>query len=450
MVSRSTPEAGVSAHALRPRGTRAQAVDIVRHARIVGRGSELIVRDRYLREHRYAVGQGGIVRAVFIPPTDPAAGAKRLSADRWGVVDFQGADGQAIVRVPLGEWLPEAGLIGLIDLSPKECLDRTGLRTLVAELGIPLEEKAESADSSAVATDSGARPDRAVHRELPVWHNWVRGIGALVWFVFFLVIPMTGSGNRGTAVTAVVGLLLIPTADLVALYVFWLRNRRSAALFEGAETIAPSPEPRAGATRRFCDTAVVRILPGDVVLTNTLGEERWVSRGGAHGVTRLVRLLDPSSGAVLGVDFRDRGNATRALLPWQWWFAGPAGSEAWSRLVAALGVPVSDEKVKRGQSADPWWRGHGMATDARRMSPIPAKKARQATSWHSSVVGSGEPIVVPLFSVIPLIGLTSDRSLAQVAGALAALTIVFELAPVISHQLLSRFKLDRPVGPESP
>ncbi|WP_406443248.1 hypothetical protein OHB14_30190 [Streptomyces sp. NBC_01613] len=424
-------------------------MDIVRHARVYGRDGELVVRNRHLRERVHLLGDGGIVRAVFAPPAGTDANTRGASADRWGVVDFQGTDGKVILRIPLAEWLPEAGLVGLISLSPKECLERTGLPSLVAGLGIPLDESVPSPESPSGDENSGTRPDRLVHRDLPAWHSWIRGIGILVWFAFLLIIPMTGNGNRWTVFTASVGLLLVPGADLALRVLVWSRSRRDRIL-AGAEVVVPSPGSGAAATRRFCGTAAVQVLAGDVVLTDTLAEERWLPRGGARGVTRLVRLLDPWSGAVLGVEFRDRRNAVRALLPWQPWFAGPGGSEAWSRLVAALGVPVSDEKTKRGRGTEPWWTDHTMAADARKMSPLPAKEARRGTSWRSSVIGGGEPIVVPILSLLPLIGLASTRGIAQVTGALAAMTIVAELVPVISHHLISRFKLDRPVEPELP
>ncbi|MEU6176397.1 hypothetical protein [Streptomyces coeruleorubidus] len=384
---------------------------------------------------------------MVVPPPEPPSGAKTVSADRWGVVDFLDADRKVVLRVPLAEWLPEAGLVGLIDLNPRECLDRTGMRALVADLGIPLDETASS-DSLRTDTDSGSPPDRAVHRELPVWYNWVRGIGFLVWFIFLLVIPMTGNGSRWTVLTAAAGLLLVPGANLVVRCLLWSRVRKSDTSLADAEVITPSPEAGAGATYRFCDTAAIRVLPGDVVLTNTVGEERWIPRGSAHGVARVVRLLDPSSGSVLGVEFRDNRNAMRALLPWQWWFAGPQGPENWARLVGALGVPVSDEKTRGGLESGTTWQGYVMATDARKMSPMDAKEARRATGWHSSVIGSGEPIVVPIFSLLPLIGVTSSQAIGQVTGILAALTIAAELLPVLSLHLVSRVKLDRAIEPE--
>ncbi|WP_330306565.1 MULTISPECIES: hypothetical protein [unclassified Streptomyces] len=420
----------------------------MRHARFYGRGKELIVRDRQSRERRYTVGEGGIVRAVFVPPADSGTAVKGPSADRWGVVDFEGADEKTILQVPLAEWLPEAGVVGLLHLSPSQCLDRTGLRRLVTDLGIPLKESPEPGQRSE-DQPSAARPDHAVHRDLPAWHNWARGIGMLVWFVSFLVVPMTGNGSAWTALVASAALLLVPGADLVVRLAQRSRGRKDTSL-AGAEIVVPDPEAGGGATRRFCGTAAVRVLPRDVVLTDTLGAERWIPRGGVYGVSKLVRLTHPTSGAVLGVEFRDGANASRALLPWAWWFAGPQGQEAWSKLVTALGVPVSDEKVRHAQKADTWWQNHELAADARRMSPMDAKEARTETSWHSSVIGGGEPIIVPVFAALLLPQLVSDDWPSRVAGVLAALTVVAELAPVVAHQLTARLNLDRPAAPESP
>ncbi|MHC3474481.1 hypothetical protein ACYF6T_38110 [Streptomyces sp. 7R007] len=381
-------------------------------------------------------------------PTDTETGASRSPGDAWGAVEFQGSDGQPILRVPLSEWLPETGLIGLLELSPEECLERTGMRLLVSHLRIPWGEAETTAPSGRTNKENPGRPDRAIHQDLPVWHNWVRGIGMLLWFTFFLLLPMAGAGSGWTVLTAITGLFLLPGADLLVRLLLWSRRRKDVSL-EEAEVIVPSPEPGAGATRRFCDTAAVRVLPGDVVLTNTVGEERWLPRHTAQGVTHLARMLDPSSGTVLGVELRDRAGAARALLPWQWWFVGPSGPQNWNRLVAALDVPVSDEKAQRSQPGSHWWTGHLMAADARQMAPIDAKEARRETSWHSAVVGDGEVIVVPIFSLIPLAGFGSGHALAQAAASLAALTILAELVPVISHRLNSRCRLDRPIDPES-
>ncbi|WP_437071069.1 hypothetical protein [Streptomyces sp. enrichment culture] len=417
-------------------------MDVVRHARVYCRstdgGRELVVRDRNRREQRYPVGEGGIQRAAFA--AGPESGAK-TSAARWGVVSFEDARGRVIVQLTLADWLPEAGVVGLIDVSPRECLTRTGLPALAEALGIPLTESPVAPEGSG-SDGSGSRYDRVVLRELPVWHGWVRGLGLLAWFLLFLVVPMTGSGSRWTLLASAAGLLLVPGGDLATRFSLWWRRRASAPR-NVVTVIGPSPERGASTTRRFQETAAVRILPSDVVLTNTVGQERWLPRDGAHKVARLVRVMDPSSGSPVGVEFRDRHGSARALLPWRWWFAGPAGAENWSQLVAVLGLPTVDE-TPRGLSAERW----AMASDARLMAPLNAEEARRRTGWPARVIGGGEPIVITAFALFPLMGLGSDKGVAQVAGLLGAMTVLGELAPPIVHQLTSRLKLDRPERPE--
>jgi hypothetical protein len=420
---------------------------VVRHARVYRRGSELIVRDGRLRERGYPVGDGGIARAVFVPPPDSGAAPKTPSADRWGVIDFRGADERTILRIPLAEWLPEAGLVGVLDLGPAQCLDRTGLRRLVTDLGISLEESPEPGARPKAET-SGPRPERAAHRELPAWHNWARGVGMLVWFVFFLVIAATGHANAWTALLAAAGLALVPGSDLAVRVPQRRRDRRDTSLAR-ATVVLPAPEETAGVTRRFTRTAAVRVLPEDVVLTDTLGGERWIARGGKHGVSSLVRLTDPKSGAVLGVELRDGTNVARALLLWRWWFAGPQGRETWSRLVSALGVPVSDETVRPSGQPEEWWQRHALAADARMMSPMDPAEARSETRRNTSVGSGAEPLIVALFGLLLVPQLASDEWPARVAGALAVLTVVAELASVLTLQVASRIRLDRPAAPES-
>ncbi|MFJ8198001.1 hypothetical protein [Streptomyces sp. NPDC096152] len=85
-----------------------------------------------------------------------------------------------------------------------------------------------------------------------------------------------------------------------------------------------------------------------------------------------------------------------------------------------------------------------------KFSPIEGNEARRATSRYSSVIGEGEAIVVPVLSLLFLLGLFSHQLTAQVVGALAALTVIAELGPALGHQFTSRFKLDRPADREPP
>lgn len=235
-------------------------------------------------------------------------------------------------------------------------------------------------------------------------------------------------------------LLLIPASDGVVRITAWWRNRRSDS-FAGALVLRPSPE--AGATRRFVRTASIRVLPGDVVLTNVVGEERWLGRAGAHGVARLVRLIDPTSGEPLAVEFQDRSGEARALLPWKHWFAGKQGRDRWAELRAAAEVPFADEKLRNAKNVSVWWQGHILSADVRKMSPMRGKEARKETDWHRSVIGRNELLALPLFSAVLLAGLFSDETPAFLSGLLSAVTIAAALGPVVASALVSRFSYDK-------
>uniref|UniRef100_A0AAU2A185 Integral membrane protein n=1 Tax=Streptomyces sp. NBC_00093 TaxID=2975649 RepID=A0AAU2A185_9ACTN len=441
--------------ALRPKGMKAPGLDAVRNARVFADGNNLVVRNRRGRERRYPVGDGGIRQAVFFPPADIWETTTKWPTARWGVVVFQDAEGRYVLRVPLAQWLPEAASTGTADLSPQDCLSRTGIKQLSDRLGIPLSESAKPWGREVIGSPGGGRYESASEADLPVWNGWARGIGMFGWLIALVVsFTLEGTGSWGLVVAAG-ALFLLPASDVVVRALAWWRKRGDTRLAD-AVVITPSPEPGAGATRRFLETAAVRVLPGDVVLTNTLGEERWYARRGAHGIARLVRLTHPKTGAHLGVELRDGAGQARALLPWRYWFAGPDGERRWSELVAALELPVSEEKFKpagnvgrRTGTPELWYRAHELAGDARKMAPIDSKAARRATSWNESVIGGGEVIVLPMFSALLLVGLFSDRAPGQAAGVLSALTIVAVWGPAVAHQLASRLTQDRPCVSET-
>jgi hypothetical protein len=428
---------------VRPAGMRPHSAHVVRRARLYASGSSLVVRDARCQERRYAVGVGGIRRVVFLPPEDVWGIVQKRPADRWGVLVFKGDDERDLLHVPLAGWLPEATSIGALDLRPHNCLSRTGLRGLVERLGIPLEEGPMFLSASGVPDDGReGRPYRALYAELPGWHTWARGVGLFGWFIA-LVIGFATELSWALPVAAG-SLFLLPAADAVVRIRAWWRNRRHRRHVEKTE-ITPSPATGCGGTRRFLRTASVGVLAHDLVLINALGEERWLGRAGAHGVARLVRLIDAATGEPLGVEVRDREGEVRALLPWRFWFAGPQGSDGWAALVGALGVPVSDQKYQKSRAVQPWWQGHQLAGDARKMSPMEGKAARKQIGWYRSVVGANEPVVLPFFSAVLLFGLFSDVVPVFLAGLLSALTVVFSLGPAVASALVSRISYDRTV-----
>ncbi|CAL9541589.1 hypothetical protein SUDANB15_04224 [Streptomyces sp. enrichment culture] len=428
---------------VRPAGMPPHNAHVVRRARLFADGHALVVRDFRLRERRYAVGADGIRRAVFFPPGDLWETVQKRPSERWGVLVFKGEDGRDILHVPLAAWLPEAGVVGALELRPSACLGRTGLRALATELGIPLEESDEPFGPGTRDGGQRGRPDRADHAELPRWHSWVRGLGMFGWIV---AVVMAFAADLVWAMPVAAGaLFLLPASDIAVRIGAWWRNRRQNAFAEAVE-IRPSPEAGGDATERFLRTAVVRVLPHDIVLTDTLGEERWLARVGEHGVARLVRLVVPTTGEILGVEFRDRNGDGRALLPWNHWFAGPQGDEHWDELVRALNVPVSDVKHEQTEGAKDWWQGLMLAAEVRVMSPMGAGEARKQTDWYRSVIGRNELLSLPLFSAVLLAGIFSDMGPAILAGCLSALTITVVLVPSLISALVSRFWYDRALG----
>ncbi|MFE2436130.1 hypothetical protein [Streptomyces sp. NPDC059409] len=431
---------------VRPGGMPAHSTHVVRRARLYADGPDLVVRDARYQEQRYAVGAGGIRRAVFFPPQDVWGIAQNRPADRWGVLVFKDSGGRDLLHVPLAAWLPEAEGIGALDLRPHKCLGRTGLKQLVESLGIPLEESLEPVTASGVPDDGrGSTPHRSVHAESPCRRGCVKGVAIFGWFIA-LVIGIAADLTWAMPVAAG-ALFLLPAGDAVVRVRAWWRNRQHGRLVKNTE-IRPSPAAGSGGTRRFLRTASLCVSPHDVVLTNTLGEERWIGRAGTHGVARLVRLVDATTGEPLGVEVRDGENEVRALLPWRFWFAGPQGSDGWTALAGVLGVPVSEEKYRQPKDAQQWWQDHALAADARKMSPMKGKDARKQSGWYNSVAGTEELLTLPFFSALLLVGLFSDEAPMILAGCLSALTVALVLGPAAVSMLFSRLSYDRALDAE--
>lgn len=438
---------------LRPKGMCSPALDVVRSARVHAQGKTLVVKDRRAREKRYPVGGEGIRRAVFFPPADVWETTMKHPSARWGVLVFVDAEGRYVLQVPLAQWLPEAGVIGTARMKPLDCLSRTGLKKLVDELRIPMTVSEKPWGREVFASPGGGRYDCAGSTGQLLWHAWIRGIGIFGWFFALVFAISTGGGQGWGFLFAAVALFLLPGSDVAVRVLAWWRTRGDERLAH-ARVISPSPEPGAGATRRFRETAAVQILPGDVVLTNTLGEERWYALRGTHGIARLVRLTHPKTRAYLGIELRDGDGRARGLLPWRWWFAGLVGEQRWTEFVEALQLPVSEEifrpanTTRHTENPDLWWEHHELGRDAERMSSLPGKAVRRATSGH---IGKGwdEAIVIPLFSAFLLAGVFSESPMARAVGLFSAFTIAAVLGPPLLHHLSSRLVHDRHDARES-
>ncbi|WP_405817423.1 hypothetical protein OG241_23065 [Streptomyces sp. NBC_01390] len=448
MAEQSKGEKMLPEPVLRPSGMRFPTLDVVRNARVYADEETLVVRDRRGREKRYPIGGEGIRGAIFFPPADVWETTMKHPAARWGVLIFVDAEGRYVLQIPLAQWLPEAGVIGTARLRPLECLSRTGLKQLVDTLGVPMTESETPWGREVFTSPGGGRYDWAGNTGHILWHSWLRGIGIFGWFIALVVAFSGGDGYGWVLLVAAGALFLVPGSDVVVRALAWWRTRGDGQLARAC-VIAPSPEPGAGATRRFRETAAVRILPGEVVLTNTFGEERWYALGGTHGIARLVRLTHPKTRADLGVELRDGDGRARGLLPWRWWFAGSVGEQHWAELVEAFQLPVSQEAFRpadnpsHADNPDFWREKHELGRDAEKMSPVHGKAVRRATIWQAGK-GGNEPLLIPIFSALLVGGLFAESALGRAVGIVSALTIVAVLGPSVVHQLTSRLFWDRP------
>ncbi len=219
----------------------------------------------------------------------------------------------------------------------------------------------------------------------------------------------------------------------------------------GLVRIAPRPPPGAGASVRFCRTAAVRLQQRDVVIVDSLGDERWLPREGAHRVSRLVRVLDNPDRTPLGVELRGPDDQVRAALPWRWWFGGESGQERWTELVGALGCPVDDRVVDKGRS---WPKDPVAAADAVYLAPLPVKSARRVSRFPDSVLGGAGSLILGLASAFSLAaGLSvvgSRRTVGEVVAVLAGLALCGFVIPLVVHHLSSTLRLDRFAAGQDP
>ncbi|WP_432093752.1 hypothetical protein [Streptomyces sp. bgisy100] len=373
--------------------------------------------------------------------------ARRMPpAGQWGCLEFQNAEGRRILRIPLVEWLPESVSPGARPEKGSDLLQLTGASALVKALGIPLETARRLDDPLLSHSVRGADTDPYLGRALPVWHSVLRGSALAVWLLCFFAALAWGDSAPWLGAAAAAAFALPCLADL------WLRlTARSAARNGGPAaqaSFSPSPAPGSGATRRFCETAEIRVHPTDLVLVDSLGQERWLPRTGAHAPERLVRVLDAGKGVPVGAELRTRSGQVRAALPWAPWFGGPDGEARWTEFGPAAGLSVEDrtDGARKGSAS---WPAHGLARgDAEAMGPLDATTARTGSDFVLTVLGDKNLFILPGFGVATLgIGLKllgADPAAGLVTTALAALALCASLGPTLAHQLNSRLRLDRP------
>lgn len=443
--------AGIAEPALRPAARRPPGLDVVRHARIYRDGRELVVRSPHGTERRQAIGTGGIRRAVHadLLGLDAARQMGLPLTGRWGVVDLQDGDGRTVWRIPLAEWLPESALLEPHPLRGEKLLERTGLAGLLKESGIPVHRVHEPDDPLLAGSSGGGDKDIRFYDTVPVWHSVARGTGMLLWAVAFLLGLMLRDSAPWLLALAGVALLALPVATATLRLRARGKERRDDLGVRAR--LSPCPPNGAGATARFCTTAMVRVQSADIVLVDSLGGERWLPRSGPHSVDRVVRFLAPGDGTPLGVELQGSGGQVRAALPWKWWFGGAEGGARWTEFVAAVGRPLDDRPLGKGKQ---WPQDQLARADSVQMAPVEAKEARRITSFHGGVIGDSTAFLVPLFSLLTLgAGLSvtgAHPAIGWLVVASGALAFCGTAGPDISHSLRSRLRLDRPAQGQAP
>ncbi|MEU3460227.1 hypothetical protein ABZ721_09740 [Streptomyces sp. NPDC006733] len=444
----------VAEPALRPSARRHPGLDVVRNARIHRDGQDLVVRARDGRERRYAIGSGGIERAVHMDAVGPWIDGSMAVPPRpgtWGFVELQDADGKLVLRIDVEPWLPESPVLG--GLRPDRgfrILELTGLAALLRDAGVPLHTVHDREDPTVARSGGGSATYADPGRLLPRWNTLGRGLATAVWFLAFaLALFPVGKPPRELWVVMAAAALVMPVLNLAARLQARLRERGAA--HPVASRIAPDPAPGSGASVRFCATAAVRVQERDIVLVDSLGQERWLARSGPHRVAALVRVLDNANGAPLGIEFQGPGGEVRAVLPWDPWFGGPEGEARWTELRGATGRGADDRRQGRKQ---PWPATAVGQADVGLLTSLPAATARKASRFPASVHGGGgtwQAIAMAAFSLLGCVPMIADHPRAGLTGTvLAALALGGTLVPLAAHSLHSHLRLDRPAPGQGP
>ncbi|MER5973404.1 hypothetical protein ABT112_27370 [Streptomyces sp. NPDC002055] len=432
-------------HALRPFAQRTPNLDTVRISRIYWDGSSLVFRTPEGNEKRYPAGGAGISRAVHIELPGEDAFKRLRPAGDWGVVEFQNAEGARLFRLPLMEWLPEAPMPGSRPNKGGDLLELTGLSALLKEAGIPLRTVTDLDDPVLSNSVRGPDTDAYIGRTLPVWHSVLRGAALAIWFAFIICAMVWKDSAPWLSTVAATAFVLPPLSELG---LQWAARRRERITFPAAVAmLRPSPASGIGATQRFCTTSAIRIQASDIVIVNSLGQERWLPRAGSHAPTRLVRIVSRERRTPIGVELRTKAGRVRAALPWAPWFGGPEGELRWTEFSSAVGVPTED-CVEPKKSVG-WPRRYTMAfADVEHFGPLDAKTARANSDFVRTVLEDASPLPISLFGALTFLAGLLSVDASPVAGsltmALAATAVGVYAGPGLAHQVNSRLRLDRP------
>ncbi|NGN62824.1 hypothetical protein G5C51_02760 [Streptomyces sp. A7024] len=443
MSRRTTPSVATSAEpAMRPAGQGRPGLDIVRNCRVSFDGSALVATGRDGARRSFPVGEGGIVKAVFVdkPGESVGGGMAAPAPGGWGELLFLDAAGAVVVRLRLDDWVPEGDRLGIRPVRGERLLALSGAGALCKRAGIAV-------SVSRVPAEAGGTSLR-LPMALPAWYSVVRVAATVVWAVAWFVGVLLRPDAPWLLALAAVAALAGPVAYFAVRSAHAARERGAAEA--GGTRISPSPAAGAGATVRFCETAAVRVEPQEIVLVDSVGHERRLARSGAHGVTRLVRHMDRKTGEPVGVELCGPDGQVRGALPWRWWFAGPEGERRWEELRAVGGLQAEDRATAKGVS---WPVDPVAEADASLMGQMPAARARQASRFPESVMGVADR---PMAALMAVLSLGAGISAVEEPGYRVAVIAVSELAlcgselPRLAYSLRSRMRLDRPAPGQEP
>ncbi|MCX5204953.1 hypothetical protein OG897_26295 [Streptomyces sp. NBC_00237] len=440
-----TPPAG----AMRPLGNRPPGLDIVRRTRLFATegktDGKLVLTSRDGTAREFPVGPGGITRAVHIDILGPEAAKRMPPSGSWGAIEFQRADGSRVLRVPLGEWLPEVSSL-TARVGGRELLELTGAADLLRELRVPVVTVRSFEDPALENSATGPGTDLCVSAVLPVWHHAVRA-GQLGWFALMAVALIAPGTQSWSGPLAGLFLLSYTGTDLF----FWAKGKRQqrGELPGVILKLRPEAAHHHAVSRRFSEVSALYVLADDIVVRDSTGRERWFARAGTHAVTRVVRReptrpatpRGPEPGRPLAVELRGPGGITRAVLPWEWWFGGDEGERNWQALAAAVGDAATE--TAPADRADDRDRHRGLdRRDSAFLAPLKPRTARSLTGFQSSVVKNVSPQAVYVFLLFTL--LLGHTAAGPLTTGVAIAALLAALLPAVADSATSRLALDRP------
>lgn len=370
---------------------------------------------------------GRPVRTLHVGPDGDVASAvhvggpvlEDVAPHSLGAVDLLGPAGDRVVRLDLGDWVPEADEL----TRSRAALDRSGLVPVLEAAGLPL----RPLPAAELAEAARARPPSlAPWRRLPAAYTVLRSVAVALAGAALIAAILVGLPGP-LVLAAGLGLLL---STLVAAGL-WARAVVQDRIDDGDAPVL-RPHPAEPVTRRFLWMARLRLEPGDVVVVDGLGRERRLPRTGPGGVVIAAVVREGTAWAQ--VELRTASGTPRATLPWGPWCGGPGGAAALEEACAAAGLPVQ-------HGAAPARRPQAEEQAARAVHCPPGRELVAAYTWPHGLPGQAAVLqTAALSGLLFLYGLAGAPLAAQ--SALGA-TFVLAALPQGVRLLGRRLWLDR-------